>query len=64
MNTAESDLHIEQLPDDCLRLTMRRDGIEASCVVSSWHLAEEKRQQLLAAIERSARNAYTTPPHA
>ena len=59
MNGTESDLHIEQLPDTAIRLTLQRDGIEASCTVSSWHLAEEKKSQLLAAIGKIAASAYS-----
>lgn len=47
----------ETLPDDCIKITF--DG--ESCVVSSWHLVEEKVKRFQRLwLEREARSARST----
>lgn len=51
-------LDTEVLPDGCIRVTLCENGFSASAIVSSWHLVEDKRQQLLDAITNQAIEAY------
>jgi hypothetical protein len=51
-------LEVQQLPDGSCHVSLTVDGFTASTVVSSYHLVEEKRQQLQAAIARQAAAAY------
>ena len=51
---------IEQLDDGCVLVKVRMYGIDASGVVSSWHLVDPKAKQLKEAIVRSCREAYGT----
>jgi hypothetical protein len=43
-------LETEQLEHDCIRVSMAHRGIEVACYVSSFHLVEDKRKQLEAAL--------------
>jgi hypothetical protein len=47
-------MEVEAVEAECIKVTLTRDGFTASCMVSSWHLTEEKRPQLEAAINRMA----------
>ena len=49
---------IEQLDDGCVLVKVRLYGIDAQGVVSSWHLADPKANQLKEAIVRSCKEAY------
>lgn len=49
---------IEQLDDGCVLVKVRLYGIDAQGVVSSWHLADPKANQLKESIVRSCREAY------
>jgi len=51
-------MDLEQLDDDCIRVCLTRDGITACATVSSFHLTEDKRPQLEAAIAREAMRAF------
>lgn len=51
-------LETEVLPDGCIRVCLTENGFTACCVVSSYHLIEGKRQQLLDAITNQAVEAY------
>ena len=45
------ELDLQPLPDDCVRVSLS-DGINTvTCTVSSYHLVEDKRRQLLAALQ-------------
>ena len=44
-------LRVEHLEDDSYRVSLTRGALEASCVVSSLHLVEDKRKQLETALE-------------
>jgi ribosome-binding factor A len=45
-------MQIEVLDAELIKVTITRDGISASCFVTSHHLVEDKRRQLEAAIQR------------
>lgn len=45
------ELITEQLPDDCLRVSMTDGRHTVSCTVSSMHLVEDKRRQLTHALQ-------------
>ena len=49
---------IEQLDDGCVLVKVRMYGIDASGVVSSWHLTGPKERQLKESIVKSCREAY------
>jgi hypothetical protein len=49
---------IEQLDDGCVLVKVRMYGVEASGVVSSWHLTGPKERQLRESIVRSCKEAY------
>jgi ribosome-binding factor A len=50
-------MEVEVLDTELIKVTLTRDGISASAFVTSHHLAEQKRPQLEAAIEREALRA-------
>lgn len=54
----EGDFDFEILDNELIKVTLKKDGFEAHCFVSSMHLIEEKRKQLLSAIEREAAAVY------
>jgi len=54
------DLDCEYIGEDCYKVSMTRDGISEHCFVSSMHLVEDKRKQLLEAINRTAALSYVT----
>jgi hypothetical protein len=47
-------MEVEALEAECIKVSLTRDGFTASCFVSSYHLVDEKRRQLEAAINRMA----------
>jgi hypothetical protein len=51
-------MDLEQLDDGCIRVCLTEDGITACTTVSSFHLVEDKRAQLEAAIAREALDAF------
>lgn len=51
-------LDITSTEDDCLKVCLTQDGIEACCFVSSYHLVAGKEKQLQAAIKRAAAKAF------
>ena len=59
-----NDTPLEIIPtDDGLgyHVQLTVDGFTARCFVSSMHLCDEKRAQLLAAIQREAAAAFSIP---
>ena len=50
-------LEVEALEAECIKVSLTRDGFTATCFVSSFHLVDEKRRQLEAAINRMAKDA-------
>jgi len=55
-------LDTEALPDGCVRVCLTENGFTACTIVSSWHLVEDKRRQLLDAITNQAIEAYEQHP--
>jgi ribosome-binding factor A len=51
-------MEVEVLDAELIKVTLTRDGISASCFVTSHHLIEDKRRQLEAAIAREAAGAF------
>lgn len=51
-------LEVEMTEDEMYRVSLTRDGISATTYVSSMHLVEDKKRQLLLAIEREAARSY------
>jgi len=45
--------------NDMYRVSLTRDGISATTYVSSMHLVEDKRKQLLSSIRKEATNAFS-----
>jgi len=56
--TADIPLDVEMVEDGMYSVSMTRDGISATTYVSSMHLVEDKKRQLLLAIEREAARSY------
>jgi hypothetical protein len=54
------ELEVEFISNEKYKVSVINDGIEAHCFVSSMHLVEDKRKQLLECIRREAANAYTS----
>ena len=50
-------MEVEALEAECIKVSLTRDGFTATCFVSSWHLVDEKRRGLEAAIDRMASEA-------
>ena len=50
-------MEVEALEAECIKVSLTRDGFTATCFVSSWHLVDEKRRGLEAAITRMASEA-------
>ena len=46
------ELNVEVLDAELIRVSMRRGPIEVACFVTSHHLVEDKRRQLLAHLDR------------
>jgi hypothetical protein len=44
-------LQAEQMRDDCVKVSLSHNGLEAVCFVSSFHLVEDKRKQLQSALQ-------------
>ena len=53
------ELNVDYISDEKYKISMVVDGIEAHCFVSSMHLVEDKRKQLLENIRREAANVYS-----
>jgi len=51
-------LDVEMVEGEMYHVSMTRDGISATTYVSSMHLVEDKKRQLLLAIEREAARSY------
>lgn len=52
-------LDIESIDDgEMLRVSLTEDGITAWCMVSSYHLVDEKESQLRKRIQKDALEAY------
>jgi ribosome-binding factor A len=51
-------MDVEVLDTELIKVTLTRDGFSASAFVTSHHLAEQKRPQLEAAINREAARAF------
>ena len=51
-------MEVEALEAECIKVSLTRDGLTAIAFVSSHHLVEDKRQQLEAAINRMAAEAF------
>lgn len=51
-------LEVEMTEDEMYRVSLTRDGISATTYVSSMHLVEDKRKQLLSSIRKKAANAF------
>jgi ribosome-binding factor A len=47
------------IEDGMYRVSLTRDGISATTYVSSMHLVEDKRKQLLSSIRKKAANAFS-----
>lgn len=47
-----TELETQQLEHDCVKVTLRQHGLQASCYVSSFHLVEDKRPQLEKVLQR------------
>jgi ribosome-binding factor A len=56
--TEDIALEVEMTEDEMYRVSLTRDGISATTYVSSMHLVEDKKRQLLLAIEREAARSY------
>jgi len=56
--TADIPLDVEMVEGEMYRVSMTRDGINATTYVSSMHLVEDKKRQLLLAVEREAARSY------
>jgi ribosome-binding factor A len=54
------ELKVDYISNEKYKVSLTNDGIEAHCFVSSMHLVEDKRKQLLECIHREAANAYTS----
>jgi len=52
-------LNVEMVEGGMYRVSMTRDGINATTYVSSMHLVEDKRKQLLSSIRKKAANAFS-----
>ena len=50
-------MEVEALEAECIKVSLTRDGFTATCFVSSFHLVDEKRKGLEAAITRMAAEA-------
>ena len=50
-------MEVEALEAECIKVSLTRDGFTATCFVSSFHLVDDKRRQLEAAITRMAAEA-------
>ena len=46
------DLQVDVLDAELIRVSMKRGNLEVGCYVTSHHLVEDKRPQLLKALER------------
>jgi len=57
--TADIPLDVEMVEDDMYRVSLTLDGISATTYVSSMHLVEDKRKQLLSSIRKKAANAFS-----
>lgn len=51
------DFQAEQMRDDCVKVTLTHQGLEAIAFVSSFHLVEDKRPQLERALQRQLEEA-------
>jgi hypothetical protein len=45
------EFQAEQMRGDCVKVSLSHHGLEAVCFVSSFHLVEDKRKQLEAALQ-------------
>jgi len=57
--TKDIPLDVEMVENDMYRVSLTRDGISATTYVSSMHLVEDKRKQLLSSIRKEAANAFS-----
>jgi len=57
--TKDTPLDVEMIEDGMYRVSLTLDGISATTYVSSMHLVEDKRKQLLSSIRKKAANAFS-----